>query len=350
VYIDVHKAIRRIAPAPKAVHRSHIVGNLENGIHHCSDNHLIDLREGTNSPQKPEIRKNSSAILGSSPKTTFIRRASAGAADGETVQVRGNMNDMREHLKHLGPSNLASRPKTTRYQTVKIKPGLSTRLSDSRAISATYSDLVVDGAYHDLPASGGGEGEGLLKSAGKDASDGVHALQQGYGATDHFAPSNSIPAPGDLKKDSSAPNPPSSYKNQSSNQEITIMSTASNLSTLQSEHSSDSLGSMQARNTKPRKRGTARSGSITENIVEANGIRKVVLETTSNSDDELNERLLKDQDSSKDSIVANHTEKDTQEETPKSEEVKKKRRRTRKKKGSKAGEGSTASGSVHGDI
>ena len=331
------------------MNRGHVVGNMENGIHHCTDDHLIDLREDTVSPKKPEARKNSPAILGSSPKATFIRRASAGAADGETIQVRGNMNDMREHLKHLGPSNLATRPKATRYQTVKIKPGLSTRLSDSRAMPAPYSDLVVDGAYHDLPASGGGEGEGLLKSAGKEASDGVHALQQGYGATDHFPPSNNISVAGEMQTDGSARSPPKLFKNQSSNQDITIMSAAANLATLQSEHSSDSVGSMQARNPKPRKRGTARSGSITENIVEANGIRKVVLETNSNSDENLNDLFLKDQGLSKDSMASSDRAKDTQGEAPKGEEVKKKRRRTRKKKGGKAGEGSTASGSVQGD-
>ena len=338
-----------MAPAPKAMHRGHVVGNMENGIRHCTEDHLIDLREDTTSLKIPETRKNSSSVLASSPKATFIRRASAGAADGETIQVRGNMNDMREHLKHLGPSNLASRPKTTRYQSVKIKPGLATRLSDSRAMSATYSDLVVDGAYHDLPASGGGEGEGLLKSAGKEASDGVHALQQGYGATDHFSPTTNITASGDMQTDSLAKSPPKPSKNQSSDQDISTMSTASNLTTLHSERSSDSVGSMQARNIKPRKRGTARSGSITENIVEANGVRKVVLETTSNSDEEMNDQFLKDQGSSKDSVAANDRDEYTQEEPPKGDEVKKKRRRTRKKKGGKAGEGSTASGSVQGD-
>ena len=36
----------------------------------------------------------------------------------------------------------------------------------------------------------------------------------------------------------------------------------------------------------PKKRHTARSGSISENIVEANGVRKIVLETNSSSDSE----------------------------------------------------------------
>ena len=338
-----------MAPAPKAFQRGHVVGNVENGIHHCTEDHLIDLREDTASPKQNETRKNSSAVLGSSPKATFIRRASAGAADGETIQVRGNMNDMREHLKHLGPSNLASRPKTTRYQTVKIKPGLATRLSDSRAMTTTYSDLVVDGAYHDLPASGGGEGEGLLKSAGKEASDGVHALQQGYGATDHFPQSSGISVSGDLQTDGAAQGPPNSSKNQTVNHNVAAMSAGGNQSKLQSERSSDSVGSMQAREPIIRKRGTARSGSITENIVEANGMRKVVLETTSNSDEDLSGHPLKDQGSLKDDIAANSKDMDAQEEAPKGDEVKKKRRRTRKKKGNKAGEGSTASGSVQED-
>lgn len=43
----------------------------------------------------------------------------------------------------------------------------------------------------------------------------------------------------------------------------------------------------------PRKRHTARSGSISENVVEANGVRKIVLETTSSSDSEDKALLIK---------------------------------------------------------
>src|ERR1700709_2195658 len=106
VYIDVHKAIRRMAPAPKArVHRGHIVENSDNPVNHQAEEHLIDLTDEDTiaKPQSPiangNNRSNSLTIFGTSPKTTFIRRSSGGV-DGNLIQVRGNVNDMREHLKH----------------------------------------------------------------------------------------------------------------------------------------------------------------------------------------------------------------------------------------------------------
>ena len=56
----------------------------------------------------------------------------------------------------------------------------------------------------------------------------------------------------------------------------------------QRAHSVSTVASL-PRSTSPspmKKRHTARSGSISENIVEANGVRKIVLETTSSSDSE----------------------------------------------------------------
>merc|ERR1711939_605664 len=79
----------------------------------------------------------------------FLRRASSGM-DGNTIAVRGNMNDMREHLKHLGPSNLASRPKSTRYNTVKIKSALGPR-SESRTDSSIVQEASSGERYLDNP-------------------------------------------------------------------------------------------------------------------------------------------------------------------------------------------------------
>jgi len=280
VYIDVHKAIRRMHPAPKArIPKGQIVGQ--------QDGQLIDLREDglTKQIQRRDSRSNTAAIFSpSSPKTTFLRRASTGN-DGKTIQVRGNANDMREHLKHLGPSNLASRPKTTRYQTVKIKPGLGLLKADSRGTT----NGVIDEPYTDLPAPGGGEGEGLLKSAGKEASDGVHALQQGYGSMD--APSSrNGPKPEPLDLEEPIHDPSMSFRNRSRTALSRNMPGSTIFDGHRSQTSSDTLGSLKSDSSSPtysiRKKRTARSGSITENIIEAGGVRKVVLETNSSGDDD----------------------------------------------------------------
>ncbi|KAH8904463.1 DUF21-domain-containing protein, partial [Coniochaeta sp. PMI_546] len=133
VYIDVHKAIRRLTPAPKArLQRrpsdSQVAAKLnDTGI-------LIDTSDPseTNAAgRRPgSVTVNSDAhLLSSSPRaaTVMMRRSSAGI-DGQmvksTVPIRANLEEMRQHLRHLGPSNPATNPKNTRSTTVKIKPGI----------------------------------------------------------------------------------------------------------------------------------------------------------------------------------------------------------------------------------
>jgi len=340
VFIDVHKAIRRLAPYPKArVQKGHIVGNADTGVHNCTDDHLIDLRD-----ENEPLRKRNLESHSAPGKTTFLRRSSAGANDGETIQIR-NAEDMREHFKHLGPSNLASRPKTTRYQTVKIKPGLTT-ISSENPLTAGQ---IIHEPYRDLPAPGGGEGEGLLKSGGREASDGVHALQQGYGSLD-LSTSASKAYKFEQSLDGGAQDYSKSSESRSSNHRFSSALQGSGiLDSHHSDRSSDTLGSIHSYNQKPRKRGTARSGSITENVIEAGGIRKVVLETTSNSDDEANNEPSRangkksSNETVNDPSNGDNNNSDSQDGPP-TGEAKKKRRRTRKKKGGKVGEGSIASG------
>ncbi|KAE8445134.1 hypothetical protein EG329_013736 [Mollisiaceae sp. DMI_Dod_QoI] len=343
VYIDVHKAIRRIAPAPKArMQKGHFVANPDAASLHAPEEHLIDITEGEDpmivrSRKTSEARTDSVALLSSSPKATFLRRSSGGA-DGNTISVRGNVHDMREHLKHLGPSNLASRPKTTRYNTVKIK--------GSNGTKQTGSDAIVEERYEDNPAPQGGEGQGLLKSAGQDAKDGVQAVQQGYGS---FAPNGSSNLSQMLTTDGASKEPngnnsphPYNFARQSSHD---------------SARSSDTIGSLVSFGHTPsaRKQGPARSGSITETHVDSGGVRKVVLETYGNSEDEREESSGKSSPKSSpksdptkpgpDSSGDDHHEQ----REPEGTVTKKKRRRARKKKNNdnKGGEESTTDGPAH---
>ena len=339
-----------MAPAPKArVQRGHIVGNVDHASIHSPEAHLIDLRDDeVIKPQQAvngDSRSNSPAIFGTSPKTTFIRRSSSGA-DGNIVQIRGNVNEMREHLKHLGPSNLASRPKTTRYQTVKIKPGHTSTRTDSRTDSTIYRESIIEEPYRDIPAPHGGEGEGLLKSAGREASDGVQALQQGYGTTDRTFSPTKLPQSEQVNIDGAAIDLPKSSGNDRSSPSGKDSPRAEMLR--HKDRSSDTLGSLQSHGNSPvRKKGTTRSGSITENIIEAGGIRKVVLETNSSSSDDKDEKDStidgKKKENSRSTAFVDRSNHEEVPASPKGEDVKKKRRRTRKKK-AKGGEGST-----HGD-
>lgn len=278
VYIDVHKAIRRLAPAPHArMHNPPVKAPAEPD--------LIDVNDATPTDRDALLPKNKAlkrtdtpSQLSSSPKTTFLMRRSSNSTDGiahnPPMSVRGNIGDMREHLKHLGPSNLASRPNTTRYQSVKIKPG-NTGFSNAAANGENKPRQisVAEENYSDMPAAQGGTGEGLI-NAGKGASDGVQALQQGYGTMD---------------QGSRSPDKPLVLVDGLSTEAKPSQSTAGleQQPTPESSHSSDTLGELKSRDSSPsgKQRGVARSGSITENVVDVGGIRKVILETTSSSDD-----------------------------------------------------------------
>lgn len=250
------------------------------------------------------------------------------------------MNDMREHLKHLGPSNLASRPKTTRYNTVKIKAAAA----NGRPIDAAAAPglAIAEEPYHDDPmfyvdhAPQGGEGEGLLRSAGKDAKDGVQALQQGYGSFDGAR----SPSPSLKSKGTQVNARPISAESKGDAPPLARQSTTSH-----SDQSSDTVGTLNSasKGAPRKKRGAARSGSITENIVDSGGVRKVVLETnnSSSNEDESNNGSSSKGPSPKASSSAVDGGDDEGGQKP--EEVKKKRRRPRKKNKKSPDDGPSAS-------
>jgi metal transporter CNNM len=87
------------------------------------------------------------------------------------------------------------------------------------------------------------------------------------------------------------------------------------------------MGSLPSKNGSPtpRKRNVARSGSITEINIDAGGVRKVILETNSSSDDP-------EADAKQNDTSHGHSEdgKGNNDAGAKAENVKKKRRRKRK--------------------
>lgn len=290
VFIDVHKAIRRMVPAPKSrVPKGKIVeepakaGSLVEG-------NLIDV-DGNGQPHKSvddNLRRNS--VEAPQPRFQLRKQYSTpNAAYGGWVTQRGATDEIREHLKHLGPSNLASRPRQTRYQSVKIK---QRNQSPTRSApgdpepSQSYPDSEPRYSMPVVPSHQGGIGEGLLSSAGPDAKDGVQALKLGYGtmgksaeeptlSTDSQPPTNfsqvSIPEPVHEEHDDNSRF--DDNRRHESTQGSTAVSTRSSDSQTQHED--------RFRPSPYRHRGPARSGSITEQVVDVNGIRKVVLHTAS---------------------------------------------------------------------
>ncbi|RVX66344.1 hypothetical protein B0A52_09952 [Exophiala mesophila] len=281
VFIDVHRAIRRAKPAPtRRISRNHIVTDPPSAQAPGAD--LIDINESDELLTEDLQRTTTTGdqqLVKHKVVSNLRRRSSAGNSIGSDIKgiKRPSTDEIKEHLKHLGPSNLASRPKTTRYSTVKIKPGAENSTTKSnidgvatpaRRVSETFSDYQ------------GGIGQGLLKSGGKPASDGVQALQQGYGtlsaSPDHQRP---LHATKGIQADLLSPT------NVRSRSEGASPPTQSNLKKTASQSTLGSLPEARPRSRSPyHSKGPARSGSITESIVDTNGFRKVVLETTSSSD------------------------------------------------------------------
>lgn len=215
--------------------------------------------------------------------TLLLRRSSAGI-DGrmENVPVRASFNDIKQHLKHLGPSNPASNPKITRSTTVKIKPGII--VHEPPPSESIAEEVIVEGTE----SEDDNETTSLLK--GKiTPKDGAHALAQSYGAT------------GVGSQARGAENTPLSKTADTTKQEehgtqTSTHPSATDLKVAASfRQDSRSLRSSSGSETSPvdslspntaRRSLLARSGSITEQVVETRGIKKTVLETTSSNDEE----------------------------------------------------------------
>jgi metal transporter CNNM len=260
--------------------------------------------------------KNGTADFGSYPKSGFnMRRTSsvAGASERDVFGKRGDTPELREQFKHLGPSNLASRPRQTRYKTVTIKPGsgnladLVGKKADAHGVSRTQS--VAQAVQEE-------EGEQLVNSAGKDAKDGVQAVQASYGTI----------------------NAPHTVSGKGINTvEININHfkgyVPSGNDRRNSQDSQSTVGSLHEREQSqlllPAQRRGVRSGSITENIIDSNGVKKVVLEMTSSSSEA--DRGPEDEsvEGSGDELIGEENNKPNEAGDGKS--GKKKRRRKRKK-------------------
>lgn len=327
VFIDVHKAIRRMAPAPRTrVPKGEIV----------ADRSLVDENDLNKAVDRSESsqgghRKFSAPELSGNPKLSsfLLHRRSSGNIRGLHGAVPSD-DEIKQHLKHLGPSNAANRPKTTRISTVKIKPG--TLLEDG----ASPNTAVVIGS----PTHAGGVGEGLLANAGPDASDGVHSLSVGYGTMTAAQDGDLSPKSKHSKAKSVDEDARSTKSDDDADENTKLLVDVETTSRPRRRPSVSTLGSLHSRGSRspspPRKRNTARSGSISENIVDVNGVKKIVLETTSSSDSE-----GKADDGPANGVQVEIREgHQSSEHEHKSGGSKKKRKKRGKKKRSGGGEGS----------
>ncbi|PSN75653.1 DUF21-domain-containing protein [Corynespora cassiicola Philippines] len=338
VFIDVHKAIRRLAPAPRTrVPKGEI---LADPMRRQSSNKV----DGSDS-EGAQPRKLSQHEIGSPKGPTFMmrRRSSGGNGTVDRATLRSDDPEVMQHLKHLGPSNAANKPKSTRINTVKIKPGIPNTIPED---SQRPNDGAIPTPSH---APQGGIGEGILESAGREASDGVHSLAVGYGTIGSPNADRMSWKSGTSKKKIS--DEPTSPKSTTADEHTRLIPDdrdrdhrGNSRNRSRSASTIASLKSIGSPHSPPTKRHTARSGSISENIVDINGVRKIVLETTSSSDSE-SRPLTAQADGMDDNNL--HSEQDGSKNGDSKANKKKRKKRGKKKKN--GGESSESQPLLGGD-
>ncbi|KAK4549468.1 hypothetical protein LTR36_006465 [Oleoguttula mirabilis] len=310
VFVDIHKAIRRLAPAEQRRYRLGKSGNLvEIDETVQSESEREGKADDENAPLlgKTESRKSSIAgngPNGQAPSTTFMmRRKSSNASEtprevAKPKAMRSNTTDLREHLKHLGPSNVASKPKPTKYTSVKIKPGVSTIPEGQATSTGALAPLQRSRSEDARPsASEDRENTPLLSNAAADASNGVAALQAGYGTND--APTGRqrgqsegaemTPKQASKVAEENTTSPPAAQPDDepdSREDDDDFLIVPPKL-VIGSNGEEDTVGEMEAPSRDPSKpRRSTRSGSITETTVDVGGVKKTVLDTNSSSSEE----------------------------------------------------------------
>jgi len=309
VFVDVHKALRRPAPAEQTRYRVGENGNLEE----VDDTVSESEREGENAPllARTESRKSILTMNGNNhPNATLMmrRKSSNASAPGDRpakpMAMRSNTTDLKQHLKHLGPSNVASKPKPTKYQSVKIKPGVST-IPENRPANpgaeepqrARSADAQRPVEEADAINEAADEITGLLK-ANDNASNGVEAVQASYG-TDGPSPGARPQSQGEPMSAAeaskiaeentehpAAAKPDSPAKPEERESRSDFLQVPPKL-VVGGEQDDDILGEMEGPSRdRSKARRSTRSGSITETTVDVGGVKKIVLDTNSSSDNE----------------------------------------------------------------
>lgn len=278
MYVDVHKAIRRSHPAPKArVQRKDVM--VKDAA--VKDGKLVDLDAETDDGQQLQKsrtasisgRTDSPGILSSSPRTTLLMRRSSTGQDGKlvrtTIPVKANYEQIKDHLKHLGPSNPASNPKSTKVSSVKIKPG-----GGNQTRSGSVATEAPD---HHADADGVNERTSLLRPP-----------PNGNEQSQSQLPTYTSPLQSAVFKHLDTPTllitPNATGKDVETSAQLKPVS--SNVSLNGSSRSIVSSLTETGLDRQRAKRGYVRSGSITEIEVNTGGVRKFVLEATSSGEDE----------------------------------------------------------------
>ncbi|KAF9876319.1 duf21 and cbs domain protein [Colletotrichum karsti] len=312
VYIDVHKAIRRLTPAPKAKPIKRALEASPRVIPENGD--LIEFDR-----EIPHERNGSVSVMSDAPHlstspgktTTFLMRRSSAGPDGRmtstAVPVKATFDEAKQHLKHLGPSNRASNPKNTKSTTVKIKPVQTgaplSHVQSPPPASAGLRPASVAGDIsqerHDEGHEDDSEQTPLIrpKLTGKG---GVHAVRRSYGGAgmsdaqarlasaashheDDVKPSDELDLPPTVPENGSSPE----ASRRSGSPEATRTDLTIIVSPGRGSNSPSVTSVIEDGSATPKRRPLVRSGSISENVVEtSSGVQKIIIQAASSDSDD----------------------------------------------------------------
>ncbi|EME49920.1 hypothetical protein DOTSEDRAFT_85203 [Dothistroma septosporum NZE10] len=301
VFVDVHKAIRRMAPAPKTrFGKKQFAAERDQALSENED----DGKEATeNEPLLKTDAKDSKRPSLANGQTTFLmRRKSSAASDsareaGKAVPVRSNATDVMEHLKHLGPSNAAAHPRTTKYSSVKIKPGVGT-IPENKA--TTTGAEVLSPKQQPSPIAEASESAEVDSLRGKSSSGGAAAVYgtmdsptqqraRGMSATETMSAQEASR----IAAENTASRPEDDHANDADNEQDQYRQHEPEPLQIPDKlivgegAEDDEVGELPDSPAldRSKKRLATRSGSITETTVDVGGMKKTVLEMTSSSEE-----------------------------------------------------------------
>ncbi|PNY27243.1 Protein MAM3 [Tolypocladium capitatum] len=142
VYVDVHKAIRRLTPAPRA-RRFHTHSHGHSEAATAATATAIASKKPGDAPILVDIAEDSDGqtlTVGSlgahsdilpehhTKTAVFMKRRGSGGPDGGPdgggpIPFKASLDEMKQQLR-LGPANRAAKPRNTRTNVFKIKQGL----------------------------------------------------------------------------------------------------------------------------------------------------------------------------------------------------------------------------------
>lgn len=298
VYIDVHKAIRRLTPAPKA--RPYHEGQANRGG--SQNGKLIDVDDSSDSPASSQVQgaaqQDGTTVLSTSPgqKATFLMRRSSAGPDGRlqesTVPVKANLEELKNQLKHLGPSNRNTNPRDTRSTTVKIKSIVGSTPAHMSPSGLRPVSLATDRLDTSLEAIQREDESTPLMQGTVSGRGGAQAVRRSYGGAGVSDAQARLAAQtaGDLVPDAGGPDAQKpTIGSEGSSTEAdngrSPGSTAGGPPTGKEQGSgsggASSTNSGVSEGSLTPKHHIVRSGSISENVVETStGVRKIIIQAS----------------------------------------------------------------------